>query len=142
MGRYNCYCARWCALCTLVTRPKDSMFMFPKAFAVARSATTDVPHTPSIPSARTSRRYLPGAFMASGGLHGSALHLLRAYAPRISLTANRSDQGQLGQLAIPTSPPYAICARPSLAQGTPKRPLRKVNSFFTRLQRGAKGRVC
>lgn len=30
MERYNCYCARWCALYTLVTRPKDSMFYFPE----------------------------------------------------------------------------------------------------------------
>lgn len=63
-----------------------SMFMFPKAFAVARSATTDIPPTTSIPSARTSRRYLQGAFMASGRLHGSALYLLRAYAPTSHLS--------------------------------------------------------
>jgi hypothetical protein len=56
------------------------MLMFPKAFAAARGATTDVPRASSIPSARSSRRYLQGAFVASGELYGSALYLLRAYA--------------------------------------------------------------
>ena len=49
-----------------------------KALAVPRRATADVPRTPSVPSARPARRHLQGAFMASGGLHGPALHLLRA----------------------------------------------------------------
>ena len=60
------------------------------AFTVARSATTDVPYTSSIPSTRTSRRYLQGAFMASGGFYSSALYLLRAYTPtsHLPLTAH------------------------------------------------------
>ena len=110
MERYNCYCARWCALCTLVTQPKYSMFMFLKAFAVARSATTDVPHTSSIPSARTSRRYLQSAFVASGRLHCSTLHLLRAYASvshlpltaqtRVNLASQRFLLPRLTQSAL------------------------------------------
>ena len=59
--------------------PKHSMSCHVlKALAVPRRATADVPRTPSVPSARPSSGHLQGAFVASGGLHGPALHLLRA----------------------------------------------------------------
>jgi hypothetical protein len=47
------------------------------AFAAARRSAADVSRTSSIPSARASRGHIQGAFMAGGGLHCLALHLLR-----------------------------------------------------------------
>jgi peroxisomal membrane anchor protein 14 (PEX14) len=59
-----------------------------KAFAVASRATTDVSRTCTVPSARPSRRYLQGAFMAGRRFHDPTIYLLRTYA-----RTSHSDHG-------------------------------------------------
>ena len=70
--------------------------------------------------------------MASGRLHGPALHLLRAYTSHPLISSTTAQTGlTFGQLAIPASTPYAVSACPSLAQGTPERASRQVDGFIT-----------
>src|SRR5216684_3973077 len=132
MEGYNSCYVRRCALCTFT--PFDTQCLIVrKAFAVASRATTNVSRTCTVPSARPSRRYLQGAFMAGGRFHDPTLYLLRTYVRTSHSSPITQTTGQLGQLAIPASPPYAIGTRPSLAQGTPKRPSHQVHCFFARL---------
>jgi hypothetical protein len=65
-------------------RPQNSCLCSRKAFAVPRRSTADISCASAVPSARPSRRHLQGALMASGWLHGSALHILRACTHTIS----------------------------------------------------------
>jgi hypothetical protein len=122
--------------------PKHSMVMLrsEKAFAVAvaRRATADVPRTSPVPSARPPRRHLQGVVMASGGLHGPALHLLRASRSLPSHRTAAANQPAalffwLAPLAIPAPPPCAIGARPPRAQGAPRRPARQADGVVARV---------
>src|SRR5258708_30186820 len=87
MEGYNYCYVRRCALCTFT--PFDTQCLIVrKAFAVASRATTNVSRTCTVPSARPSRRYLQGAFMAGGRFHDPTLYLLRT---DISLITDHSD---------------------------------------------------
>ena len=114
-----------------------------KAFAVtvASRATADVPCTSPFPSARPPRRHLQGIVMASGGLHGPALHLLRAsrslpsHRTTVANQPTNPPHSRFGwpQLAIPAPPPCAIGARPPRAQGAPRRPARQADGVVARV---------
>jgi hypothetical protein len=129
MERYGCYCARWCAPYMHLS---PSVSCAPKTHAYVPEKPSQFPVVPPriYPAPPPSRLpgLLVGTFKVLSWLAGGSTALLFIYYVRARtpshLFYHRSDRANLGQLAIPASAPYAVGTRPSLAQGTPKRPCR------------------
>ena len=169
MGRYNCYCARWCV---------PPACLFPQAHTPpnVQPATFVRLHLP--PNKTNSLRTCPSS------RRGCIPHPLHPVCPAFSWARSRCFHGwqvaplpcsssityvadryisrsryanlkptrlllplahrpsTLARLAIPSSAPHAICSCSSFTQSTPGRPPRQAHGLLAGPEGSAKGRVC
>lgn len=158
MTRYSCYCTRWCVRLfrSRSIRPDPNRLLVLSRFRPPKQPSQfPVVPTRMYPAPPPSRLpgLLVGTFKMLSWLAGGSTALLFIYYVRKkpahplslkSVPAADASHAPLGHpiiIAIRASPPYAIGARPSLAQGAPRRSPRQARGLVARLQGGAKGRV-